>query len=188
MRKQHAITLAELLVGMSLFMMLLMGTLTLLISGLNSYGKTTTDVNVDQPASQALRRISETLRPAMSVTLDAATNKLSFKLPQKTLSPSSYTGEKEYIVPLVADATNYYYQVKDGKLYEFPGGRVLLTNIESVDPDPQSSQYNQPVTPFQSTTIGAARCVTLNFITADTFKGVKRYSRLKTTVILENVQ
>ena len=186
--KKRGMSLAELCVGMSLFLLLLMGTLSLMISGMNSYGKTSMDVNLDQPPAQMMRRISETLRPAMDATIDSANNRLYFTLPKLSYSVSSITGEKEYIYPLVADSTNYYYEVKNGKLTEYPSKRVLLWNLILKDPEPKSTQYNKPVAAFQSTTIGAKKCVTLNFITQDQFKGVTRYSRLKTTIVLQNVK
>jgi hypothetical protein len=62
----------------------------------------------------------------------------------------------------------------------------LARNVVLTDPDPESSQYNQAYAPFQLTTIGSRRALSINVITQDQVLGKPRYVRLKTTVILRN--
>ena len=147
-----------------------------------------TDVNLSQPNAQACRRITETLREAMSVSIDPALNRLYFTLPARATTVDAVTGEYEFKHPLVSDGITRFFQVNQGVLIEFPGRRELVSGITNRDPDPASSQFGLPYEPFQATTIGAKNAVTINLITRQDVNSKPRYTRMKSTVMVQNIR
>lgn len=189
MRKQRGVTLTELVVSGTLLVFMLTGVLALLVTGLRSFERTTNDINLAQPSAQAIRRVSESLRMAMSVTISPDRNSVTFTLPKFEASNDPVTGEKEITYPQVSDGVTRSFTVNSrGELVEMPGRRVLLSGIAVRDPDPASSQSNQVYEPFQTTTIGARNAVTMNFITSNVVNSRTRYVRMKSTVMVQNIK
>jgi prepilin-type N-terminal cleavage/methylation domain-containing protein len=187
--KKQGFTLVELLTGMSVMSVVLLGTMTLLVSGMRSFKRTTVDVDNTNQNANSLRKVSETLRQAMNVTISNSGKTISFNLPAMG-GVDPVTGEKELFEPLTSDgvARSYSVDFGTGKLTESPSGRVLMKNIASVDPQTGSAQYNQAYTPFQLTSIGSYRAVTVNLITTQTVIDDKRFMRMKTTAVVRNVR
>lgn len=187
MRKRRGFTLTELLTSLGLMAFVLGAICSLFINSLRSFQNTTTDTNLNQSNAQGMRRLTETLRSAMSVTISADGKTLSYTLPKLTNAIDPQTGEKEYIIPLETDGTNRTFTVNTaGELVDSVGNRKLMKKIRTTDPDTASSQYNQAYAPFSSTTIGSQRAITINLITAEDVMGKLRYARYKTTVVLHN--
>jgi hypothetical protein len=174
---------------MSIMATVLFGALTLLVTGMKSFKKTTSDVDITNQNANALRRVSETLRQAMSVTISNSGKTISFTLP-KMGATDPVTGEKELQEPLTSDgvARSYVVDFTGKTLKEMPSGRVMVTNICATDPQPGSSQYNQAYTPFQLTTIGSYRAITINLITTQNIISDQRYMRMKTTAVVRNAK
>lgn len=187
--KKRAFTLVELLTGMSILSLVLLGTMTLLVTGLKSFRKTTNDVDITNQNSNTLRKVSETLRQAINVTISNSGKTVTFNLP-KVGGVDPVTGEKELVEPIVSDGVSRSYVIDftTGKLTENPGGRVLIKDIAAKDPLPDSSQYNQAYTPFQLTSIGSYRAVTVNLITSQKLVDQSRYMRMKTTAVVRNAR
>jgi hypothetical protein len=176
------------MVGIGLFAFTLFGTLSLFVTGLKSYNKTTNDLNMTQPNAQAIRHMCENLRQAMSISLSNNGNTINFTLPAMTGSTDPVTGEKEFQVPLVSDGTSRSYAVTNGNLVENPGGRILLKGISTIDPDPSSALYKQTYQPFVISMAGTREAVTLNLITSCIVNTKTRFSKMKTTVVLQNIR
>lgn len=187
--RRRAFTLVELLTGMSILSMVLLGTMTLLVTGLKSFRKTTTDVDLTNQNSNSLRKVSETLRQAINVTISNSGKTVTFNLPRMG-GVDPVTGEKELVEPIVSDGISRSYVVDftTGRLTEMPGGRILIKNISSTDPQVGSTQYNQAYTPFQLTSIGSYRAVTVNLITSQKLVEQNRFTRMKTTAVVRNAR
>lgn len=188
MRRQ-GFTLIELLTGMTVMGFVIVGTMTLLVTGMKSFKRTSYDVDITNQNSQALRRMSETLRQAMNVTITNNGTVISFNLP-KMGAVDVVTGEKEVQDPLTSDgvARSYTVNFSAGTLVEQPGGRVLATSIAATDPQVGSTQYNQAYVPFQLTTFGSYRAVSINLITTQRLVNEVRNMRMKTTAVVRNAK
>lgn len=187
MRKQRGLTLAELIIASALIILTLIGVLALMISGLRSFERTTSDINLTQPNAQAMRRISETLRQALSITISSDGSQINYVLPKVSASPDPYTGEKELVYPLTPDGIQRSFQVKNRNLVSLPDNRKLLSGINPIDPHSSSTQYQQSYRPFQRTTIGAKNAISINLITSETVNGKIRFTRMKSTVLVQNI-
>jgi len=188
MRKQ-GFTLVELLAGMGVFFAVMMGSVTLMLTGLKSFNKTSVDVDITNQNSNSMRRISETLRQATNIAILDSGKTITFYLP-KLGAVDAVTGEKELIEPLVSDGILRRYTVDftTRTLKEYPSGRTLIRNLANIDPQAGSSQYNQAYTPFQLTSIGSYRAVSINLITRQKIVSNDRYTRMKTTCVVRNAQ
>jgi prepilin-type N-terminal cleavage/methylation domain-containing protein len=187
---RRGFTLVELLSGISVMALVVLGSMTLLVNGLRSFNRTSVDVRITQQNAQAQRRISETIRQAMSVSISNGGATVNYTLPATSLIVDPVTGEKEHVQPLVSDgvARSFVVDWAAGTLKEMPSGRVLVRNITNKDPEAGSAQYNQAYVPFQLTTIGSYRAVTINLITRDTVSTQARWMRMKTTALVRNSQ
>jgi Tfp pilus assembly protein PilW len=187
--KKRGFTLVELLSAMSTMTVVILGTMTLLVTGLKSFKKTSSDVDITNQNANAMRKISETLRQAINVTISNSGKTISYNLPQMG-SVDPVTGEKELTEPITSDGVNRTFNVdfSTGKLTQNPGNRVLVSNIASTDPQSGSSQYNQAYTPFQLTSIGSYRAITINLITTQTVVDNKRFMRMKSSTVVRNAR
>lgn len=187
--KRRAFTLVEVLTGLSVLSVVMFGTVTLLTSGLKSFKRTMTDVGMTNENSLALRRISETLRQSINVSISGDGKTVSFNLP-KVSGVDAITGEKELADPVVSDgiARSFTIDSTNKVLLEYPSKRVLVRNISATDPQVGSSQYGKSYTPFQLTTFGSYRAVTINLITSQKVVDETRYMRMKTTAVVRNAK
>jgi prepilin-type N-terminal cleavage/methylation domain-containing protein len=185
--KKRGMTLVELMVAMGLMSLTFAALSAMFLFGLRSYQKTAADTTLNQTNAQGLRRIAETIRQAMSVTISSDGRILTYTLPRLSAAADPVTGEKEYQIPLVNDGVARSFTVNtSGNVVDTVSGRVLVRNVRLTDPDAASSQYNQTYQPFSLSNIGSQRAVTVNLITSENVLGDLRYARLKTTVVLRN--
>jgi prepilin-type N-terminal cleavage/methylation domain-containing protein len=186
---RRGFTLVEMLTGMALMALLVLGSMTLFASSLRSLQRTDNDVTMTDQNARALRKVSETIRQSMSVTVTNSGKTVSFVLPAYSAAADPVTGEKEVIVPTVSDGVARGYSIDFGAktLRDLQSGKVLVRNISAVDTDPTSTLYNQAYEPFQLTKIGTYNALTINLITSDSTSGQKRTTRMKTTIILRNM-
>lgn len=187
--KRNGFTLVELLAAMSTMTVVLLGTMTLLVTGLKSFKKTSTDVDITNQNANAMRKIGETLRQSMNVAITNSGKTISFNLP-KMGSVDPVTGETELMEPLTSDGVLRTYTVDftTGKLTANPGNKVLVSNISPKDPQEGSSQYNQAYTPFQLTSIGSYRAITINLITTQNVVESQRFIRMKSSTVVRNAR
>jgi prepilin-type N-terminal cleavage/methylation domain-containing protein len=184
--RSKGFTLVELLVGMTILGLLTIGTMTVFSETMKGFYKTKTDIDLASQNSLGVRRVAETLRSAYDMSISNGGKTVTYTFPLKNNSVDPDTGEKEYFEPLTSDGVSRSFTISNGELVDVSSGRTLATNVILTDPDPQSSQYNQTYAPFQLTTIGSRRALSINVITQDQVLGQPRYVRLKTTVILRN--
>ena len=179
-------TLVELTVGMVIMGALILGTLTVFSESVKGFHRTKTDIELSTENSQSLQRVADTLRSAYSMQIQNSGQKVVYTLPLLSNVVDVDTGEREVVEPIQSDGLQRSFSVSNGKLMDDYSGRTLAENVVLVDPDPQSTQYNQQYPPFQLTTIGSRRALTITLITKSQVLGAPRYVRMKTTVIIRN--
>jgi len=183
---KRGMSLAELMASMIALLLALGAALSLQIGASRSMNRIQSDLSVSSPSAQAMRRVSETLRGAMTVSLSTDGKTITYVLPRTSTTADPITGEKELLFPLQSDGVTRSFVISGNRLISNPGGRVLIRNISSTDPNPNSTQYNQVYNPFQSTTIGSRRAITITLICKESANGAIRYSRMKSTVLIQN--
>lgn len=186
--KNRGFSLVEMMVSVSLFGLLGVGLLELYSGSLRFFAKTSSEVALANENSNAMRYVTSQLRPAISIQIQNNGNKIVYSLPQRTILPNPLTGERENVIPVVSDGVVRSFTVTNGRLVDDVTGKVLARNISPVDPDPQSSQYNKIYAPFQLTTIGSRKAVTVTLISARKTSQFDKNTRMKDTVILRNGQ
>ncbi|HMS56378.1 MAG TPA: hypothetical protein PKA27_13345 [Fimbriimonadaceae bacterium] len=185
-RLRRGASLMELSVTLTMLLFTMLGIIGLFVSGLGSFDQTRKAVEVSSDNAQGMRFISERLREAVTISITDSGRTITYTLPRMTNSPDSNTGEIEVQYPVASDGVERSFTVANGELTDTESDRVLVRNIASVDPDPESSQYNQAYAPFQLTTIGSYRAVTINLITKQQAAQKEVYARMKTTVLVRN--
>lgn len=184
--KKFGMTLIELLVASATTMMLVLGACTLFFAASKQFYTTEADVDITQSNANGMRYVTQKIRQAMSLTITDSGKSVSYVMPAYSSYVDSTTGEYELVVPLTADGVARSFSVSNGTLYDNKTGKALVKNIVLTDPDPTSSQYNQTYAPFTLTTVGSRRALTINLITQRNVSSSKRYTRMKTTVIIRN--
>jgi Tfp pilus assembly protein PilW len=186
---RRAFTLVELLTGMGVMALLVLGSLSLFAGSLRSLQRTTNDVTMTDQNARAVRKISENLRQAVSVTISNSGKTLTYSLPAMTASADPVTGEKEVVVPVTSDGLNRTYSVDFGAktLTDSNTGKVIVRNVWNVDTDSNSTLYNLAYAPFELTKVGTRQALTINLITRDNTSGQVRTTRMKTTILLRNM-
>lgn len=185
--KQRGMSLVELMMSLMLLVMALFGMQMLLITGLKAANNTTASTTITQTNAQAIRRAMSNMNEAMSATISDNGRRIDYVMPQRSNSVDTITGQKEFTIPLVSDGVSRYFRVTGGKLID-ESGRTIARDITERDLDPNSSQYNQTYAPFQFTTIGSTRAITVNFVTSQGKGSNLRYTKMKSTIMLRNVQ
>jgi len=186
--RRRGFTMVELTTGLSVMMFVVLGSLSLLAYGVRFYGKTYSKTNLNTGNEQGLRRIIETLRSATSVAINSDGTVITYTLPKLNTTNDAVTGEKELADPVVSDGVVRTFTVNftTGKVTDSSSGRVIVKNVTRTDPEPTSSQYNQQYVPFQMTSIGSIKGVTVNLITLEKTSSGTNYLRLKTTTVVRN--
>lgn len=186
--KTKGFSIVELTIALTIMSFTTFATFALFLTGLRTCEAAETDVNLSQPSSQALRRISEALRQATNVTIADSGMTVHYTMPKMTTGANPTTAEKEVVYPVVNETVTRTFAVTGGQLVDRTMGRTLVENVITYDPLPSSSQYNKTYAPFQLTTIGSRRAISINIITSTVINGKRRYARLKTTVMVQNIR
>lgn len=184
--RRRGFTLIEVLTTCSVGGMLILGCMSLMSFGLRTYQTTSTDIDLTQTNANGCRRVTETIRQAMNIEIKNGGTRIEFSMPALSSTPDPITGERELLDPLTPESTIRAFEVVNGQLRDVTNNRVLVRNIVATDPRPGSSQYGQTYAPFQVTTIGSRRAVTVNLITDRQVLSGERYVRMKTTVLIRN--
>jgi hypothetical protein len=178
----------EVMTGAVLMMLITVGTMALMVSGLTYMTRTSTDLTLSGKNALGLRWVSEYARGAMSATLSNSGKTVNFVMPVQAGTTDAYTGEKELSWPLTSDNVTRGFSVDftAGTMTDLKSNKVIIKNISPIDPDPQSTAYNQAYTPFSFSTVGSRKVIVIQVITTEKINGVKRYIRMKNTVLLRN--
>lgn len=187
-RTNRGSSLVEVLTGAGLMMLVTLGAVGLLVGGLQSFSRTSSDLTMTYDNSQGLRRVGENLREAINVTISESGSKIVFNRPAFASTADAITGEKEYIYPFTSDGVTRGYQVNfaNGTVTDLQTSKVIVSNVASKDPDKNSTSYNQAYTPFTLTTVGTRKAIVMNLICAEKVGGSTRYQRMKVTYVLRN--
>ncbi|MDI9638807.1 prepilin-type N-terminal cleavage/methylation domain-containing protein [Kamptonema cortianum] len=186
--KNRGFSLVEVMVSVSLFGLLGIGLLELFSGSLRFFAKTSSEVEIANENANAMRYVTAKLRPAMSIQIQNNGNKIVYWLPQLNTLPNPLTGEREISIPVTSDGVARSFTITNGRLIDDETGKVVARNISATDPDKLSTQYNKPYAPFQLTTIGSRRAVTVTLISKKKINNIERNTRMKDTVILRNGQ
>lgn len=187
--KRRGFSLVELMVGVSMMFVVVMAMMGLFTLTLRATRRTTADINTTQRNALALRRMSEVLRDAVTVSISSDGRTVTYQLPRYTTSNDPYTGERELYIPVQGDGVNRTFAVgTDGRLVDSNGNDVMLTGITLTDPEPTSTQYNQSYQPFTLSNIGSRRAISISIIASEKAGPLTRYARLKTTTLIRNSQ
>lgn len=188
MRTRRGFTLIELLTGLVLMFLTLSGVVSLTIGSLRSFTRTSQGIDLSEGNARAMRRVTETLRQAMTVTVLDNGARIQYQMPLYSATNDPVTGEKELLEPLTWDNVVREFRVTGGSLVD-GSGKKLVRNVVLTDPDPASSGYNLSYAPFALGTVGATRSVTVTLMTrATTVSGTPMFWRLKNSVLLRNAQ
>lgn len=185
--RTRGVTLIELLAAMSMLLLTLSGTVALVIGGLKSFQRTSSDVDQSETNARTMRRVTETLRQAVVVTVSQDGTLVQYQLPVRSQTPDAVTGERELLDPIQADGVQRSFAVVGSELIDGVSGRALIRDIVATDPDPHSSGYGQVYRPFELGTVGSTRAITITTMTRKSLSGGNPiFWRLKNTVMLRN--
>lgn len=184
--KRRGLSLIEMVTSTTLMAVVFLGFAGMLINGLQQFQRLSNDVTANSASAQNMRRITDALRGAMNITISNNGQTISFNNPKYASTVDPVTGEYELVTPLTSDgiARGYSVNFTAGTLTDTSSGRVLVKNILSTDPEPNSSQYKQTYAPFSFSTVGGQQVVVVNLITQLGNRNYTRYQRFKTSVFL----
>jgi hypothetical protein len=188
MRRRRGFTLTEVVTATLIIFMVIAGTVALMVSSTQGIGNSIAANKASSYNAQGLRSIAESLRSAMSVTINEAGDKIDYQLPKLGTVNDTATGEKELIDPLISDGTVRSFTVDwvDKTIRDSVSTKKVCRYIYQTDPEKSSSQYNSKYPVFQLTTIGSAKAVTITVVTREQIGTQYKYVRLKTTALLRN--
>lgn len=184
----RGMSLVEMLCSVMLMMLVFLGFGTMLTSGLQQFQRIYNDSTVTESNAQNMRRITDALRGAMNISITNSGKTISFNYPKYSSTNDPVTGEKELAIPIVSDgvARGYTIDSTAGTLTDTNANRVLVKNIKTTDPEPNSSQFGQSYAPFSFSTVGGQQVVVVNLITQAGKENYTRYQRFKTAVFLRS--
>lgn len=172
LRSQHGFTVIETVISISIFTLLAMGGVSMMVAAAASWNREIAQSGVNTDTSRGLKIIARELRPALTVSIDANGQGITYRLPRRdTLG--------HIIVPVSAENTVYrIYRSQDGSsLLRTGRTRPLVTGL----PDQEDSG---PI--FRLQPSGKAVCVAL---TSSVEGPSCDYTSTKTEVVrLRNVQ
>jgi hypothetical protein len=188
MKKNRGSTIIEVVTGAMLMMLITLGTMSLMTSGLRYMYRTNTDLTISGKNALGLRYVSEYARGALSATITNSGATVNFSSPSMSLTTDANTGERELTYPVVSDGVTRGFSVNfaAGTMTDLHTNKVIIQNITGTDPDPNSSTYNQAYQPFSFSMVGSHKVMIIEVITKQKVAGATRYSRMKNTVLLRN--
>jgi hypothetical protein len=188
MKKNQGSSIVEVVTGAGLMMLITLGTMSLLVSGMRYMTRTSTDLTLSGKNAQGLRWVSEYARGAMSAAITNSGKAVSFTVPALSGTTDTNTGEKELTYPVTAASGTRGFSVDfgAGTMTDLHMNKVIMKNISGTDPDPNSSTYGQAYQPFSFSMVGSRKVIIIQVITKQNIAGTTRYTRMKNTVLLRN--
>jgi hypothetical protein len=184
-RIRRGATLIEVLTAAGMSTMVMFGVILALLSGMKSWAQGESKIVAEQGSQQAVRQISVELREAMSVTVDAGGNSLSYRLPQKD-------GNGNYVVPAQWDGVNrrIFYQNSDNgntiKLGPYGHEREICKNV--VLQEPLTGGGSSVYRIFSPGAGSITRQLTVMVVTQTSgVSNNKLNSRIRETIYLRNI-
>ena len=170
----------EVLTAAVLSVMVLSSVVAALLSGMQSWARGAGKIHAETSSQQSLRTVSNELREAMSVTVDANGRGLSYRIPEKD-------GDGSYIVPAQWDGVSRRIYVNEaGSVFLGPAGgeREIAGGLVLMDPKRSMASYR----PFVPGLGSIVRRLDVMFVIRQYGAGANyEYSRIRETIYLRNI-
>jgi hypothetical protein len=177
--RRAGMTMVEVVTAAVISTMVLGTALSIFIAGAGSWLRGTEMIDAETQSKQAVRVISDQLRQAMVVTIDADGQGLAFRLPQRQANGI-------FTAPPVWDGVARRIFHRSGSIILQEGGaeRVITRNVILTDPDNGNAAYRI----FTPGTGGIVRDVTLRMVTRRTLaNNVQFLGRKREVIYLRNI-
>lgn len=127
---RRAVTLVEVLVSASISSLVLFSAISIFLSGIGSWARGQGKIDAETQSRQAVRVVSDALREAMWVSVDADGMGLTYRLPRTEADGS-------FEVPVIWDGIDRRIAYASGKLNltDASGTRTICRNIRLTDPE-----------------------------------------------------
>lgn len=178
-RKQRGMTLTEIVIGAALSVTAIFVSSIVFLSGMKSWATGQGRINSDVYAQQSIRRITVELREAMSVTVDANGQGLTYRLPLKSVNGS-------FVVPATWDGITRRIELFQGNLRIVAGERrsILARGVITTDP----SRNNESFRIFVPGPGTITRDLDVMIVTnASGYRTEYKKSRIRETIFLRNI-
>ncbi|HAP41099.1 MAG TPA: hypothetical protein DCQ94_15275 [Nitrospira sp.] len=128
--RQRGVTLAEVMVSASISTVVLFSAITIFLSGISAWARGQGRMDAETQSRQAVRVVSDALREAMWVSVDADGMGLTYRLPR-------VDGDGAFEVPVIWDGIDRRIALTSGKLNltDAAGTRTICRNIRLTDPE-----------------------------------------------------
>jgi len=178
---QKGATLMETLTAATLTTMVLFTGVMVLISGMNSWAQGQGRINAEMQSQRSIREVSNQLRQAMSVIVDADGMGVTYRLPQ-------VDGNGSFIVPAAWDGVFRRFDISNGNLRLTEGGAIRTICKNVILTDPKSPGGASAYVPFTKGIGAITRQVTVMIATRWNGKRDQYVtSRARETIYLRNV-
>jgi type II secretory pathway pseudopilin PulG len=185
-KKQRGYTLIEMVVATGLSVMVLGVCLSILFAGSASWSTGLGNTAATSYAQNAVRTISKRLQEAMSVTVAANGQSLTYQLPQTD-------GQGNYLLPLAWDGVNRQILIQNNnQLVMVDGSQQEVVAYGVIFTDPLSPHGTKPYVPFTPGVGTTTNQVTIEVATQayahDTYGASTTVaSRERETIYLRNI-
>lgn len=180
--RRRGVTTLEILIGLSLTAIVLLGGVIALLSTMHAWYRGEARIQVELASTQALQHIRDRLREAMSVSVDTDGRGITFRLPVRD-------SEGKYKLPPEWDGIERrIYVDANGKLISFDGERETVLLDDVVFTDRRGGQEGPLYLPFTSGGGAIVRQVTVHLVTEKMLRaeGETAYGRVRETILLRN--
>lgn len=178
-------SLAEVVTAAGMATIVLFSVVLALLSGTKSWAQGQGKITAEQDSQQAIRLISMELREAMSVSVDANGNGLSYRLPSKD-------SNGDFAVPVQWDGVNrrIYYQAGEGRgsirMGAVGSERTICRNVVLEEPLPAGESRSYRI--FTPGAGSITRQLNLLIVTeTNGASSAKIHSRIRETIYLRNI-
>lgn len=176
----RGVTLAEVLLGVSVLAFVTFGALLALVGTLSGWATGQARIQAEVDVQRALRRVTEALQEAMWAEVDTDGLGITYRLPQRD-------GDGNILFPLTWDGIDRRIEIagSDLRICDDGGCTTILTDVTTVDPNhPTGGNYIMFVPSAGST----VRQVTVQIVVNRVVRGDQTvWARARESVRLRNV-
>lgn len=180
-RKTRGVTLVETMTVTLMSTIVIFASLACFLQGASSWAKGQSHMTVEDQSRRSVRIISDELREAMSVFVDADGMGLTYRKPK-------LDAEGNFVTPVIWDGVTRRIYCSSGKIYLGPSGQERIVCRDVITTDPKLVG-NPPYKTFVPAAGSITRAVDVKVVTS-TNSGVdatKTISRKRETIFLRNV-
>ncbi|MHB8636280.1 MAG: hypothetical protein ACYC96_07390 [Fimbriimonadaceae bacterium] len=176
-------SLVEMVLALSLTVVVFTVGLSTFLVGMGSWCRGQTRIDVESTTAQAVRRIAMTLRTAMSVTVDANGQGLSYRMP-------ATDGTGTFLSPATWDGVNRRIEL-DGSSIFIKGDNLPTVDVcdNIITTDPLSAGGTQPYVLFTPGAGTITRSLTVMVVSRQSAYNSPQpvYGRHRETIYLRNI-